>query len=264
MRKLKKIDRDIYELLEMKVREFNTAAFIPDDPIVIPHRYTDSRDREISGFLAATIAWGQRPTIVRNGHRLMELMEDSPHEFVMYASARDLNTLKSFVHRTFNGEDLLVFLKGFRRIYSEHESLEHAFLKHHTTGNMMETISSFRTEFLGKALTSRTAKHVSNPGKGSSAKRINMFLRWMIRRDKTGVDFGIWQQFSPSELMCPLDVHVGNVARSLHLLERHIDDRKAVEELTANLRFLDPKDPVKYDFALFGLGIFEGWKSSIT
>lgn len=264
MRKLKKIDRDIHELLEMKVREFNTPAFIAQDPIAIPHRYTDSRDREIAGFLAATIAWGQRPTIVRNGHRLMELLQDAPFDFVMNASTRDLNSLKSFVHRTFNGEDLMVFLKGFRRIYSEHETLEHAFLKHHTTGNMMETISSFRTEFLGKAATSRTAKHVSDPGKGSSAKRINMFLRWMIRRDNSGVDFGIWRQFSSSELMCPLDVHVGNVARSLNLLERHIDDRKSVEELTANLRLLDSKDPVKYDFALFGLGIFEGWKSITT
>jgi uncharacterized protein (TIGR02757 family) len=264
VRKLKKTDRDIFELLEMKVREFNTPAFITDDPIAIPHRYTDKRDREIAGFLAATIAWGQRPTIVRNGHRLMELLHDAPYEFIMSTGTRELKSLKTFVHRTFNSDDLIVFIQGFRRIYNEHATLEDAFYKHHSTGNILDTISSFRMEFLGKALQERTAKHVSDPGKGSSAKRINMFLRWMIRRDKTGVDFGIWQQFSPSELMCPLDVHVGNVARSLQLLERKIDDRKAVEELTANLRLLDPKDPVKYDFALFGLGIFEGWKSITT
>ncbi|HTF03504.1 MAG TPA: TIGR02757 family protein [Bacteroidia bacterium] len=249
---------DIRDFLERKTREFNRPEFIASDPISIPHLFTSKEDREIAGFLVATIAWGQRPTIVRNGMRWMELMSHAPHEFVMNAGKKDLQLLSSFVHRTFNGGDAVTFMHALKNIYAKHGGLESVFIKTlKEQGNMLDAISQFRKVFFSVKHETRTEKHVSDPSKGSSAKRINMFLRWMVRKDSNGVDFGIWKSIPPAVLMIPLDVHVGNVARSLEILHAKQDNRKAVEELTAVLREFDPIDPVKYDFALFGVGITE-------
>ncbi len=257
MRKLRTPEpEDVKALLELKFREFNNSSFIADDPVAVPHIFHSKEDREIAGFLAATIAWGQRPVIVKNGMRIASLLQNAPHEFVLNASQKDLNRLKTFVHRTFNGEDLVQFIRLLRKLYEEHASMESVFadgLK--ADGNMMNAITHFRTEFLKPRHHEHCEKHISDPSKGSSAKRINMFLRWMVRKDNGGVDFGIWKNISPEQLMIPLDVHVGNVARHLGILQRKQDDRKAAEELTEALRKFDNKDPVKYDFALFSMGI---------
>lgn len=249
---------DIRNYLERKTQEYNRPEFIAADPISVPHLFSSKEDREIAGFLAATIAWGQRPTIVKNGMRLMEMMSHSPHEFVMHAGQTDLKKLKPFVHRTFNSIDLISFILCLRNLYATHGGMEKVFHSSlQESGNMMDAITLFRTAFFAGKHSVRSEKHVSNPAKGSSAKRINMFLRWMVRKDSNGVDFGIWKSIPPSALMIPLDVHVGNVARSLGILTRSSDDRKAVEELTSALRKFDKNDPVKYDFALFGVGISE-------
>jgi len=257
VRKLRAPDpRDVKALLELKFREFNNTSFIADDPISVPHLFQSKEDREIAGFLAATIAWGQRPVIVKNGMRIATLLNHAPHEFVMNASKKDLNTLKSFVHRTFNGDDLVQFTLLLRELYSNHGSMENVFITSlKKSENMMDAISLFRSEFLKPKHNPHCEKHISDPARGSSAKRINMFLRWMVRKDHTGVDFGIWKKISPIDLIIPLDIHVGNVARHLGLLQRKQDDRKAAEELTEMLRQFDKNDPVKYDFALFSMGI---------
>lgn len=246
----------IRDFLERKTFEFNRPEFIPEDPIVIPHLFTQKEDREIAGFLVATIAWGQRPTIVKNGMRMAELMSHAPFEFVMNAGPKDLRKISAFVHRTFNGSDFVTFIRCLRNIYTKQGGLEQVFTKSlQSENNMLDAISAFRKIFFSVRHEIRSEKHVSDPAKNSSAKRINMFLRWMVRKDSCGVDFGIWKQIPPAALLIPLDVHVGNVARELQLLQRTQDDRKAVEELTAMLRQFDPLDPVKYDFALFGVGI---------
>lgn len=253
----------IREFLQRKTEEFNCPEFIPEDPISVPHLFTRKEDREIAGFLVATIAWGQRPTIVKNGMRIMDLMSHSPYEFVMNSGPKDLARVASFVHRTFNGKDLVTFIRCLKNIYAKHGGLESVFT--HTLkkeNKMMDAISAFRQTFFSVKHESRTEKHVSDPAKNSSAKRINMFLRWMVRKDSKGVDFGIWKKIPPAALMIPLDVHVGNVARELKLLHRKQDDRKSVEELTKMLRQFDPIDPVKYDFALFSLGIKKGLTTS--
>lgn len=259
MRRSQRTDWDpeaVRDFLERRTAEFNRQEFIAGDPIAVPHLFSGKEDREIAGFLVATIAWGQRPTIVKNGMRMMDLMSHSPYEFVMNAGPKDMARASSFVHRTFNGKDLVTFIRCLRNIYAKHNGLETVFTKALKEENrMMNAISRFRTVFFSVKHELRTEKHVSDPAKNSSAKRINMFLRWMVRKDACGVDFGIWKQIPTSALMIPLDVHVGNVARELHLLHRKQDDRKAVEELTAMLRQFDPVDPVKYDFALFGTGI---------
>lgn len=247
---------DIREYLERKTAEYNRPEFIKDDPVSVPHLFTAKHDIEIAGFLAATIAWGQRPTIVKNGMRMMDLMSESPYEFVMNAGLKDLNRISTFVHRTFNGKDFSTFIRCLRNIYAKHGGMENVFttsLKKENT--MMDAIAEFKRIFFSVKHEPRTEKHVSDPSKNSSAKRINMYLRWMVRKDANGVDFGIWKSIPVSALMIPLDVHVGNVARELQLLHRTQDDRKAVEELTQTLRQFDPLDPVKYDFALFGVGI---------
>jgi uncharacterized protein (TIGR02757 family) len=246
----------VREFLERKTAEFNRPEFIPEDPVSVPHLFTRKEDREIAGFLAATIAWGQRPTIVKNGMRMMELMSHSPYEFVLNAGPKDLKRISIFVHRTFNGNDFVDFIRCIKNIYVKHGGLENVFTKAlKEENNMMDAISSFRNIFFSGRHASRSEKHVSDPSKNSSAKRINMYLRWMIRKDSNGVDFGIWKKIPPAALMIPLDVHVGNVSRELGLLHRKQDDRKSVEELTAMLRQFDPLDPVKYDFALFSVGI---------
>ena len=205
----------------------------------------------------ATIAWGNRKSIITNGNRLVELMGNSPYDFVMNFSEEHVGSLSNFVHRTFNNEDLGYFLKSLQNIYKNHEGLESLFSKHAEKNSMQPAIHQFKKTFFELPHPPRTQKHISDPLKNSAAKRINMFLRWMVRNDAAGVDFGIWKSISPSKLSCPLDVHSGNVARKLKLLKRKQNDSKALMELDKSLRKLDPNDPVKYDFALFGLGVFE-------
>lgn len=247
--------KDIKDLLELKYSQFNNPDFIETDPISIPHLFSKKEDIEIAGFLSATIAWGQRITILKNARLLMTLMEDEPHDFILNAKKSDLNRFKKFVHRTFNGEDAMFFVNGLQKIYLKYGGLEKVMSKY--PNDLGKSISHFRKTFLETGKTNRTHKHVADPLKNSSSKRICMYLRWMVRRDKSGVDFGIWKKLKPSQLYTPLDLHSGSTARKLGLLTRNQDDWKSVVELTENLRAFDPKDPVKYDFALYGLGVFE-------
>lgn len=248
---------EIYQLLEEKYFQYNQTSFIESDPISIPHLFSAKEDIEIAGFLAATIAWGQRKTIVANARKMMQLMDDAPYDFVLNHKAKDLLRLNGFVHRTFNATDFEFFIKALQHLYRHNEGLEGVFTKN--AENMQQSIHYFKKVFFEINHPQRSTKHIADPLKKSSAKRINMFLRWMCRNDKSGVDFGIWKSISPKHLMCPLDVHSGNVARKLGLLTRTQNDWQAVEELTYQLRKFDKNDPVKYDFSLFGLGIFEGF-----
>lgn len=250
---------ELKEFLDFKADQYNNPNFIESDPIQIPHRYNLKEDIEISGFLASTIAWGNRKMIINSCNKMMELLGNSPYDFVMHADTNKIESIDSFVHRTFNSEDFRFFINSLRNIYANHGGLESIF----TTNNnesLQPNISDLKRIFFNIDHPKRTTKHISDPLKGSSSKRINMFLRWMIRDDNKGVDFGLWKSISPSLLSCPLDVHSGNVARYLNLLSRKQNDQKAVQELDQNLRNLDALDPVKYDFALFGLGVFEGIK----
>lgn len=243
--------------LDEKVNIYNNPDFIETDPIQIPHLFTLKEDIEISGFLIATIAWGNRKSIINNGHRLVEMMGNSPYDFVMNFSERHTESLSHFVHRTFNSDDLVYFLKSLQNIYKNHGGLENLFSKYAEKDSMQPAIHHFKKTFFELPHLSRTEKHISDPLKNSAAKRINMFLRWMVRKDAAGVDFGIWKSIAPSQLSCPLDVHSGNVARKLKLLNRKQNDAKALIELDKSLRSMDSIDPIKYDFALFGLGAFE-------
>jgi len=255
--KLKK--DELKEFLDEKVELYNRPAFIEPDPISIPHRYTEKGDIEIAGFLAATIAWGNRKMILKSSVRMMEILEDSPYEFIVNSSDCELDQAVRFVHRTFNSVDLAYFLQALRHIYRNKGGLEKIFETYKTSESLQLAIHELHRIFFELPHEKRTERHVSDPFKGSAAKKINMFLRWMIRKDNKGVDFGIWESIPPSILSCPLDVHSGNVARKLGLLTRKQNDSKAVAELDVNLRKLDSSDPVKYDFALFGLGVFEGF-----
>lgn len=248
---------DLKEFLDEKVALYNTTNFIETDPIQIPHLFTQKEDIEIAGFLAATIAWGNRAMIIRNSKKMMELMGNSPFDFVMAHSDADLNRLNDFVHRTFNGTDFKTFIQALNNIYQNHGGMESVFSAHLQADNLQPAINAFKNTFFEIPHLPRTQKHVGDPLKGSSAKRINMFLRWMVRSDKSGVDFGLWKSIPSAALSCPLDVHSGNVARKLGILNRTRNDAKAVIELDLYLRELDSFDPVKYDFALFGLGAFE-------
>lgn len=245
------------EFLDEKVILYNNPNFIESDPIQIPHLFTLKEDIEIAGFLVATIAWGNRKSIINNGHRIVKIMGNSPYDFVMNFSEKNSESLSQFVHRTFNNEDLFCFLKALQNIYKNHGGLEKVFASYAEKNSMQPAIHHFKKVFFEMPHSARTQKHISDPLKNSAAKRINMFLRWMVRNDNTGVDFGIWKSLEPSQLSCPLDVHSGNVARKLNLLKRKQNDGKSLSELDISLRKLDPKDPVKYDFALFGLGVFE-------
>jgi uncharacterized protein (TIGR02757 family) len=250
---------ELKEFLDEKVELYNRPAFIELDPISIPHRYSKKEDIEISGFLAATIAWGNRKMILRNADRMMALLDNSPFDFIMNSEVTDLERVEGFVHRTFNSTDLLYFLKALKHIYMTKGGLETIFNEYKTEDSLQPAIHKLYTIFFELPHNHRTERHVSDPFKGSAAKKLNMFLRWMIRKDGRGVDFGIWNRIDPSALYIPLDLHSGNTARELGLLTRKMNDWKAVEELTAVLREFDPADPVKYDFALFGLGVFEGF-----
>ncbi|MCX2681711.1 TIGR02757 family protein [Galbibacter sp. EGI 63066] len=248
---------ELKEFLDEKVAYYNHPRFVETDPIQVPHRFQQKEDIEIAGFLASTIAWGNRKSIIKNASGMMELMGNTPFDFVMSHKEEHLEGLLPFVHRTFNGHDFIQFIKSLQHIYKNHGGFEAVFAKHAEKDSMQSAISKFKTIFFEKEHLARTKKHVSDPLKGSAAKRINMYLRWMVRPNETGVDFGIWNSLSPAQLSCPLDVHSGNVARKLGLLKRKQNDAKALAELDKSLRKLDASDPVKYDFALFGLGVFE-------
>lgn len=250
---------ELKSFLDFKVLEYNNPEFIKSDPIQIPHFFSKKEDIEIAGFLTATIAWGNRKSILNNSRKLMELMDMSPFDFIMNYEEQDLVRFDAFVHRTFNSDDLKYFIYALQNIYQKHDGLENIFNRYALNDSLQPTIHNFKKVFFELPHQRRTEKHVSDPLKNSAAKRINMFLRWMVRNDDFGVDFGIWSQLSPAQLSCPLDVHSGNVARKLKLLKRKANDAKALAELDKNLRKLDPMDPVKYDFALFGLGVFEKW-----
>lgn len=248
---------ELKDFLDEKVELYNHPNFIETDPIQIPHQYSLKEDIEISGFLAATIAWGNRKMIIQNSKKMMAFMGNAPYDFVMAHKAKDLEKLENFVHRTFNGQDLVCFIKSLRHVYEKHKGLEAAFSQNIASDSIQKSISEFKKIFFEIEHPIRTEKHLSDPLNNSAAKRINMYLRWMCRKDGKGVDFGIWQSIPMAILSCPLDVHSGNVARKLELLHRKQNDAKALLELDTNLRLLDPYDPVKYDFALFGLGVFE-------
>jgi uncharacterized protein (TIGR02757 family) len=248
---------ELKDFLDEKVDKYNTFSFIESDPISVPHRYSRKEDIEIAGFLAATISWGNRKMIVKNAHRMLDLFGESPFDFVMSHKKHQLDKFEGYVHRTFNEIDLVYFITALKHIYKKKGGLEKVFNAYATKDSLQLAIHHFKKAFFEIQHPSRTTKHVSDPFKGSAAKKINMYLRWVVRTDKKGVDFGIWKTINPSQLSCPLDVHSGNVARKLGLLSRSQNDSKAVNELDSNLRLLDSSDPVKYDFALFGLGIFE-------
>lgn len=254
--------KEVKELLDEKYFQFNNISFIETDPISIPHQFSKKEDIEIAALLVATIAWGQRISIINNGNKLMRLMNDEPYEFIMNFSKRDATRFESFVHRTFNSVDCVFFLNSLKNIYAKHGGLEAAFSSNFSSKetDVKNAITNFRELFLSIPHLSRSDKHVSNPSAKSSAKRLCMFLRWMVRKDKHGVDFGIWTSIHSSQLCLPLDLHTGNVSRKLGLLTRTQNDWQAVEEITAILRDFDKKDPIKYDFSLFGLGAFEGFK----
>ncbi|MDG1041186.1 MAG: TIGR02757 family protein [Polaribacter sp.] len=247
------------EFLDEKVTQYNNPKFITTDPIQIPHLFSKKEDIEIAGFLAATIAWGNRKMIIKNSHKLMNLLDDAPHDFIINHQEKDLERFEGFVHRTFNSIDIKQFVKSLQHLYLYHGGLEKSLIIKDNSSNYRTAISNFKELFFAIPHQQRTQKHISDPIKGSAAKRIHMYLRWMVRKDNSGVDFGVWDTHNPTHLSCPIDVHSGNVARKLGMLKRKQNDWKAVSELDYNLRLLDKNDPSKYDFALFGLGVFEGF-----
>ncbi len=253
---IKQTPLQLANYLNIKYAEYNTTKFIKHDPISIPHLFSKKQDIEIAGFFAAMFAWGNRTTIIQKSKELMELMDNSPHSFCLHHSPVELKKLSHFKHRTFNTTDLLYFIEFFKFHYTKHKSLETAFTMHGNTAQQM--LTGFHHYFFSlEHIPERTRKHIATPEKKSSCKRLNMYLRWMVRQDKKGVDFGIWKNISPAELICPIDVHVARVAKRLNILTRKQTDWETALELTSFLRTLDKKDPVKYDFALFGLGVME-------
>ncbi len=251
---LKKKEFWLFELLEEKYNQYQQNSFIETDPIQIPHLFSKKEDIEISGFLTATIAWGQRASIIKNAQNLMKAMDLEPYHFIMFASKHEIKSLAFFKHRTFFFDDLQYFIYSLRNIYQNHHGLERVFS---TKQDAKERLIHFRKTFFELEPPKRTFKHISDVEKNSAAKRLHMFLRWMVRKHTTHIDFGIWNQIHTNQLICPLDVHSGNVARKLNILSRKQNDWQAAYELTENLKIFDPIDPVKYDYALFGLGAFE-------
>jgi uncharacterized protein (TIGR02757 family) len=253
---LRMVAKSLKKYLDSKVDEYNQPFFIKDDPISIPHLFSKKQDIEIAGFFAAVFAWGNRTTIIQKSKELMQLMEMNPHDFCLHHSSKELKRLLNFKHRTFNSTDLLYFIEFFKTHYNKYKSFEEAFTTH---GNTIENmLNGFHHYFFSlEHVPARTKKHVATPERGSTCKRLNMFLRWMVRKDNKGVDFGVWKNISSSQLISPIDLHVARVARKLGLLKRKQTDWLAAIELTEQLRTLDKDDPVKYDFALFNLGIVE-------
>jgi len=246
------------QFLDRKVKEYNQPSFIPADPISIPHAYSKKQDIEIAGFFTAVFSWGNRTTIIRKSRELMQLMDGAPHQFILHHTEKEIKKLLAFKHRTFNPTDLLYFIEFLRHHYALYDSLEDAFLLGGETYAAGPALSAFHHYFFSlEAVPPRTRKHIATPERNSSCKRLNMFLRWMVRKDKKGVDFGLWDRIPMSGLICPLDLHVARVAKRFGLLTRTPADWPAALELTGHLSLLDPEDPAKYDFALFGLGAIE-------
>ncbi|MFM6954233.1 MAG: TIGR02757 family protein [Sphingobacteriaceae bacterium] len=251
---------DLRVFLDQKVEQYNQKDFIAHDPISIPHLFSQKQDIEIMGFWAAVLAWGQRKTIINKCRELIQLLDGSPYDFIYHHQDSDLKRLLGFKHRTFNATDTLYFIEFFKQHYQQHQSLESAFFT--SEGQTMEQmLNRFRANFFSfmPDYPTRTQKHISAPSQKSACKRINMFLRWMVRDDARGVDFGLWKNIKPSQLVCPIDVHVERVARKLGLIERKNLDWLTAVELTERLKTFDAQDPVKYDFALFGLGVEEAF-----
>jgi len=253
-------DSGLKSYLDDCVLQFNQPEFIPDDPISIPHQFTQLQDIEIIGLWVAILAWGQRKTIINKANELIDLMGGAPYDFILNHQEKDRQAFLQFKHRTFQATDTLYFLEFFQNYYRKHQSLEDAFARHLTANDptTAKALIGFRNDFFALPnAPQRTRKHVASPARNSSCKRLNMFLRWMVRQDEQGVDFGLWKKIKPSQLQMPLDVHVERVARRLGLIDRKQRDWKTVVELTDRLRAFDPEDPVKYDFALFGVGVLE-------
>lgn len=249
-------EEELKSFLDEKVQQYNHPGFIEHDPVSIPHLFTKKQDIEIAGFFAATLAWGQRVTIINSCHKLLGWMDNDPHQFILHHSENDLKPFLEFRHRTFNGLDALYFIEFMKWFYARHQSLEEAFKSVDQNETVEKALINFRNLFFSLPdYPSRTKKHVATPERKSACKRLNMYLRWMVRSDENGVDFGIWRKIKPAQLVCPCDVHVERVARKLKLITRKQMDWLTAMELTDNLRKLDPNDPVKYDFALFGLGL---------
>ncbi len=253
--------KELKDFFDEKVAQYNRPDFIKDDPVCIPHAFTQKQDIEIAGFFAAIFAWGNRTTIINKSKELMRLMDNAPHAFCLHHTETDLRRLEGFKHRTFNTTDLLYCIAFFQHHYTHHKSLESAFcLANPASGEtgIEYSLIHFHNYFFSlEHVPQRTRKHIATPYKGSTCKRLNMYLRWMVRSDRQGVDFGIWKKISPAHLICPIDLHVARVARKFGLLQRKPIDWLAAVELTNYLRTLDAEDPVKYDFALFGLGVME-------
>jgi uncharacterized protein (TIGR02757 family) len=250
--------KNLKEFLDKKVDEYNQPFFIPDDPICVPHQFSKKQDIEIAAFFSAIFSWGNRTTIIKKGMELMMLMDNAPYDFCANHNIEELKKLLEFKHRTFNATDLLYFIEFLKFHYSANDSLETAFTKwmNKNDGTIENGLIGFYHYFFSLPdAPPRTHKHIASPEKKSSCKRLNMFLRWMVRNDNKGVDFGLWKKISPSQLVCPIDLHVARVAKRFGFIERNQTDWQSALQLTKHLRILDQKDPVKYDFALFGLGV---------
>ena len=243
-------------LLEENYHKYNTLDFVETDPIQVPHSFSQKENIEISAFLSAVIAWGRRDMIIKNAKKMMQLLGNNPYDFIMNAQKSDFDVIEPFVHRTFQHIDFVFFLKSLQNIYKNKGGLEAVFLQGYKKNKKIkDAISNFRREFFSIEHPQRTAKHIADVDRNSAAKRINLFLMWLVRKDNIGVHFGIWNKINPADLQLPLDVHTANMSRALELLTRKQNDWHAVEELTDNLRKFDPKDPTKYDFAIFGLDL---------
>jgi uncharacterized protein (TIGR02757 family) len=246
---------ELKDFLDEKADFYNNSSFIDDDPISIPHRFSLKQDIEIVGFLTATISWGNRKSIINDAEKMLIFMENSPFDFIKNVSEKELRSLEKItIHRTFNGDDFREFIINLKRIYAKNESLENLFLIQNGEENFYHSLHRFREQFIGENIH-RSKKHVSSTYKNSSAKRLIMFLRWMVRKDRKGVDFGIWENIDQKYLSVPLDVHTGNISRKINIIQRKQNDWKTVEEMDLVLRKMNPEDPAIYDFALFGLGV---------
>lgn len=250
---------DLKDFLDEKSYQYESLEFIKDDPILIPHSFTKKEDIEISGFITSIISWGNRKSIINSAKKIIEFMDNSPFDFILNHTNKDSYKERDSIHRTFNSTDLNYFIISLNRIYKDYNGLEEILSNNSNGNDLQKRISTFKEIFFSLDHPIRTRKHLPSPIDGSSAKRFNMFLRWMVRSNEKGVDFGLWNKIDKSELSLPLDVHTGRIARLLGLLKRNINDSKAVEEINLKLREMDPKDPVKYDFALFGLGVYENF-----
>lgn len=251
-------EQHIKHLLDTRLEHYNQFSFVESDPIQVPHKFFKKEDIEIASFLTTSIAWGQRKTIIKNAYTLMDYLDNSPFDFIMEANASDWKRTSKFVHRTFNGEDCIFFMKSLRNLYQHHGGLEAVFTDGYAqNSDIKEALAHFRNVFFSIPHPPHATKHISDVHANSAAKRLNLLLRWLVRSDENNVDFGLWKNIPSSALMLPLDVHAGNVGRELGILTRKQNDWKAVEEIMEVLRGFDPTDPVKYDFALFGIGVFD-------